>query len=88
MLTDGGLLFMLVLLIFFGRTHAVPLDNITPLDPRRRVAAIATLAVFVLVFVPIPLSVRTGSANLFDLTPSALAAATALVITALRRLRR
>lgn len=88
LLTDGGLLFMLVLLIFFGRTHAVPLDNITPLDPRRRLYAIATLAVFVLVFVPVPLSVRTASAGLFDLTPSALAAATAIVIVGLQRLRR
>lgn len=88
LLTDGGLLFMLVLLIFFGRTHAVPLDNITALDPRRRFYAIATLAVFVLVFVPVPLSLRTESAGLFGLGPSALAAATALVITGLQRLRR
>ncbi len=88
LLTDGGLMFMLILLIFFGRTHAVPLDNITPLDPRRRAIAIFTLVVFLLVFVPIPLSVRGSEAMLFGSVPSALSAATATVIVAIQRLRR
>jgi Zn-dependent protease len=87
LLTNGGMSLMLILLIFFGRVHAVPLDNITPLDPRRRLIAVALLVVFVLVFVPIPLS-RRESAGLFDLAPSALAAATALVIVGLQKLRR
>ena len=86
-LTNGSMLLMLVLLIVFGRTYAVPLDNITPLDPRRRLIAIATLVVFVLVFVPIPLSQRE-SVGLFGLGPSALAVATALVIVGLQKLRR
>ena len=44
----------ILLLFFFGRVHAEPLDDITELDPRRRWLAIATLAFFVLIFVPIP----------------------------------
>ena len=44
----------IVLLFFFGRAHAEPLDDITPLDPRRRWLGIATLIIFVLIFVPIP----------------------------------
>lgn len=47
--------FWVVLLFFFGRFYAEPLDDVTPLDGRRRVLAIISLVVFVLVFVPIPL---------------------------------
>jgi len=49
-------LFWLVLLFFFGRVYATPLDNITKLDPRRRLIAILGLIVFVVTFTPIPLS--------------------------------
>jgi len=45
----AGLLFML------GRVYAEPLDQITPLDPRRRGLAILALVLFVLVFTPVPL---------------------------------
>lgn len=45
----AGLIFML------GRTHAEPLDQITELDPVRRLLALAALALFVLVITPIPL---------------------------------
>ncbi len=45
----------LVLIFFFGRAYAVPLDDVTPLDPRRRALAILCLVIFFLVFVPIPL---------------------------------
>ncbi len=45
----------IALLLLFGRNHAQPLDDVTPLDPRRRALAIITLIIFVLVFVPIPL---------------------------------
>lgn len=45
------------LLYFLGRMHAEPLDDMTPLDPKRRMLAFATLALFVLVFVPIPLQI-------------------------------
>ncbi|MBI1279680.1 MAG: site-2 protease family protein [Anaerolineaceae bacterium] len=49
-------LLWVVLLLFFGRIYATPLDMITPLDQRRRWLAIFTLVVFVLVFVPAPLT--------------------------------
>ncbi|MCB8977357.1 MAG: site-2 protease family protein [Ardenticatenaceae bacterium] len=47
----------IVLLFLFGRAHAEPLDDVTPLDPRRRWLGIATLIIFVLIFVPIPFKV-------------------------------
>ncbi len=47
----------IVLLFFFGRAHAEPLDDVTPLDPRRRWLGIAMLVIFVLIFVPIPFKV-------------------------------
>ena len=43
------------LLLTLGRTSAEPLDQITKLDPARRVLALAGLLLFVLVFTPIPL---------------------------------
>ncbi|MBC7810657.1 MAG: site-2 protease family protein, partial [Burkholderiales bacterium] len=53
--SDAWLLWV-ILLLLFGRVYATPLDMITPLDKRRRAIAIFSLVVFVLVFVPIPLS--------------------------------
>ena len=47
------------LLFFFGRSYAEPLDNVTPLDPRRRLIAIFSLILFFLVFVPVPLQFVT-----------------------------
>lgn len=44
----------ILLLFFFGRVHAEPLDDVTPLDPRRRWLGIATMVIFVLIFTPIP----------------------------------
>ena len=43
------------LLFFLGRRYAVPLDEVTVLDPRRRIIAVLTLLLFILVFIPIPL---------------------------------
>lgn len=45
------------LLFFLGRVHAEPLDDVTPLDPKRRWIAILTLLIFLLVFVPIPFKI-------------------------------
>ncbi len=47
-------LIWVIILMLIGRLYAPPLDDITPLDPRRRVMALLTLAIFVLVFVPVP----------------------------------
>ena len=44
-----------VLLLIFGRVYAVPLDDVTELDGRRRAIAIFTLILFLLVFMPNPL---------------------------------
>ena len=49
----------LFLLFFFGRMYATPLDNITPLNPRRKVIAIISLVLFFLVFMPIPYQLYT-----------------------------
>jgi membrane-associated protease RseP (regulator of RpoE activity) len=43
------------LIFFLGRTHAEPLDEITPLDSGRRWMAVLGLAIFVLTFTPVPL---------------------------------
>ncbi len=43
------------LLFVLGRVHAEPLDEITELDPRRKVIAVLGLLLFVLVFMPVPL---------------------------------
>ncbi len=43
------------LLFLFGRVYAEPLDDITPLDTRRKVLAVLALVVFVLTFTPVPL---------------------------------
>jgi len=45
-----------LLLYFFGRFYAEPLDQITPLSPARRLLAILAIAVFFLTFIPVPLS--------------------------------
>ncbi|NJL94710.1 MAG: site-2 protease family protein [Anaerolineae bacterium] len=54
---NSGWLLWLVLLTLFGRVHAVPMDDITPLDNGRRALGIFALAVFVLVFVPSPITI-------------------------------
>jgi Zn-dependent protease len=44
------------LVYLFGQGHPGPLDSITQLDTRRKIIAVAVLAVFVLTFTPIPLT--------------------------------
>lgn len=44
-----------VILYFFGRFYAEPLDQITELDGKRKKLAVLMLIVFVLVFTPVPL---------------------------------
>lgn len=49
----------ILLLFFFGRHHAQPLDDVTDLDGRRRLVAIFTLLLFFLVFAPVPFTIVT-----------------------------
>lgn len=50
----AGIIFLL------GRVYAEPLDQITPLDSRRKILAIIALVVFVLTFSPVPLTLIGG----------------------------
>lgn len=53
--------FLWAMLIFFlGRRYAQPLDEITPLDGRRKLIAILGLVLILLVIMPVPLRVFTG----------------------------
>ncbi len=44
------------LIFFLGRAHAEPMDQITQLDGKRKLAAALGLLVFILTFTPVPLS--------------------------------
>ena len=46
-----------VLILLFGRYHAVPLDDITGLDDTSRIIGVITLALLILTFVPVPFRV-------------------------------
>ena len=54
-LMQGNWWLWIALLWRFGRSHATPLDEVTPLDPRRRAIAIFCLLLFIVLFVPSPL---------------------------------
>jgi len=57
--TDLGLniwLLWAILTQVFGLMHPPPLDDITPLDPKRRALGFFTMLLFVLLIVPIPFS--------------------------------
>ncbi|MCJ7433046.1 MAG: site-2 protease family protein [Anaerolineales bacterium] len=43
-----------VLLLWLGRVHAEPLDQITPLDMSRRMLAVLVIILFILTFSPVP----------------------------------
>jgi Zn-dependent protease len=61
-----------VLILFLGRIYATPLDMITPLDPRRRAIAILGMVLFVLVFVPVPLTLVGAMTNTAQAAPNLL----------------
>jgi membrane-associated protease RseP (regulator of RpoE activity) len=42
------------MIFFLGRAYAEPLDQITPLDRRRRALAVLALLIFIMVFTPVP----------------------------------
>jgi membrane-associated protease RseP (regulator of RpoE activity) len=46
-----------VLMLFLGRTYDAPLDQITQLDTPRRILAMIGIIIFILVFIPAPLSI-------------------------------
>jgi membrane-associated protease RseP (regulator of RpoE activity) len=80
-------LIWVILLLLFGRLYATPLDMITPLDNRRRYLAIFTLVVFVLIFIPAPLSQPAPASTPLDLPHNSamLMPGLALVLAKLRR---
>ena len=47
--------FWALLLLWLGRVHAEPLDQITELDPRRRALGWFMIVLFILVFTPVPM---------------------------------
>lgn len=51
-----GWLLWAAIIFFLGRSYAEPLDEITPLDDRRRALAVLALIVFLLTFSPVPLT--------------------------------
>lgn len=53
----NGWLLWLMLLLVFGRLQDMPLDDLTGLTTGQRLLAVAMLALFVLVFTPIPLTI-------------------------------
>lgn len=48
------------LVMLFGRIYIEPLDLITPLDARRKRLAILGLVIFILIFMPVPLTLVAG----------------------------
>ena len=44
-----------VLIFFFGRRYAEPLDQITQIDRKRKILGVIALIVFILLFIPVPL---------------------------------
>jgi membrane-associated protease RseP (regulator of RpoE activity) len=55
-----GWLIWAALIFFVGRVYAEPLDQLTPLDSRRKWLAVLALVIFVLTFTPIPLNFMIG----------------------------
>jgi membrane-associated protease RseP (regulator of RpoE activity) len=49
-----------VLLLWLGRVHAEPLDQITQLDSGRRAVAVLVIVIFILTFSPVPFAVFSG----------------------------
>jgi membrane-associated protease RseP (regulator of RpoE activity) len=60
--TEAWLLWV-VLLFFFGRIYATPLDMITKLDPRRRLIGLLSIIVFIVTFIPVPIMFTSEGAG-------------------------
>ncbi len=52
---NGWWLWAALTYFLVGRSYAEPLDQITPLDPKRKLLAVLALMIFVIVFTPVPL---------------------------------
>lgn len=63
-----------VLMLLVGIDHPPTLDHATPLDPRRRLMGWMTLALFLVTFVPVPVSLLEGGVGprSVELIPAAL----------------
>ena len=48
------------MIFLFGSRYAEPLDQITPLDTRRKALAALTLVIFLLIFMPVPFVIVGG----------------------------
>ncbi|HEX7568624.1 MAG TPA: site-2 protease family protein [Anaerolineaceae bacterium] len=57
----NGWLIWVALIFFVGRVYAEPLDQVTPLDNKRKWLAVLALVIFLLTFTPIPLGLMLGS---------------------------
>jgi membrane-associated protease RseP (regulator of RpoE activity) len=51
---NPGWFLLVILLLFLGLKHPPPIDNITPLDSKRKWLGIFTLIIFILSFTPVP----------------------------------
>jgi membrane-associated protease RseP (regulator of RpoE activity) len=54
----GWLMFAIIILLFIGTQHQPPLNEITPLDTRRKLLGLVILIIFILSFAPIPFGVE------------------------------
>lgn len=45
---------LIMLILFFGLRHAPPLDDVTPLDSKRKLIGVFILILFILAFTPVP----------------------------------
>jgi membrane-associated protease RseP (regulator of RpoE activity) len=56
-LWEGWIFWAVLVFFLLGVDHPAPLNDITPLDGKRRLVAMLTILVFILVFTPIPLAI-------------------------------
>jgi membrane-associated protease RseP (regulator of RpoE activity) len=52
----GWLMFAIIILLFIGTQHQPPLNEITPLDTKRKLLGLLILIIFIFSFAPIPFS--------------------------------
>jgi membrane-associated protease RseP (regulator of RpoE activity) len=56
----NGWLIWALLIFLIGRVYAEPLDQVTPLDNKRKWLAVLALILFILTFTPVPLGLMAG----------------------------